>query len=308
MRRALDLIDKTIMVEISHNCRISYQSLSRKTGLSSNAVKNRVDSLLDTGTISRFAISLSAAIINAEHFIALVITNGTEDIDAFVERMGESPMIGHISLLASAGGGAYLLWGQYIGSMMLSELRTFLHDPIEVVDVEVHTIIWKMGVKVKLTNLHLRILAILQKNPRALINDIASETNLAPRTVRRAIRELMEGGGIHFSARPDMAAGKLVNFYVRFEWDEAETSLEDVVRWLQEKYALELWDPTVSAAEPIIYAEFVVENLHEAEEIARHIRSRPFVKSTATLVSYSNKKFSYFAESMLVDMIHEAGY
>ena len=109
----LDLIDKKIMIEISTNCRISYQSLAKKTGLSSNAVRNRVDGLLSSGTISRFAISLSAAMINAEHFIALVITDGTEDIDEFVGRMGESPMVGHISLLASAGGGAYLLWGQY---------------------------------------------------------------------------------------------------------------------------------------------------------------------------------------------------
>ena len=304
----MDLIDKKIMIEISTNCRISYQSLAKKTGLSSNAVKNRVDGLLNSGAISRFAISLSAAMINAEHFIALVITDGTEDIDEFVGRMGESSMVGHISLLASAGGGAYLLWGQYIGSSMLSELRAFLHDPPEVQEVEVHTILWKMGERIKLTNLHLRILSILQKNPRALINDIADETTLAPKTVRRAIRELMESGGVNFSARPDMAAGKLVNFYVRFEWNEDESSLEDVVDWIQKEYSLELWDPTISATEPIIYAEFVVDDLHQAEAIARHIRSRPFVKSTATLVSYSNQKFPYLAELMLVKMIREAGY
>ena len=56
------------------------------------------------------------------------------------------------------------------------------------------------------------------------------------------------------------------------------------------------------------FAEFVVDNLHDAEEIARYIRSRPFVKSTATLVSYSNKKYRYFAETMLEDMVREAGY
>jgi DNA-binding Lrp family transcriptional regulator len=304
----LDLIDKTIMIEISTNCRTSYQSLARKTGLSSTAVKNRVAALLDSGTISRFSISLNAAMVNAEHFIAVVITDGTEEIDQFVGRIGESPMVGHISLLASAGGGAYLLWGQYIGSSMLQELRAFLHEPPEVENIEIHTILWRVGKKVKLANLHLRILAILQKNPRALINDIATESNLAPKTVRRAIRELMAGGGIHFSARPDMAAGKLVNFYVRFEWNEDDTKLEEVVNWLQEKYPLELWDPTICASEPIIFAEFVVENLHEAEVIARSIRSADFVKSTATLVSYSNQKFTYFAETMLNEMIRKAGY
>ncbi|MHA1943643.1 MAG: winged helix-turn-helix transcriptional regulator [Candidatus Thorarchaeota archaeon] len=304
----MDLVDKTIMHEISANCRVSYESLSRKTGLSANAVKNRVTALLDSGTISRFAVALQATMINAEFFMALVFTDGTEDIDEFVKRMGESPMVGHVSLLASAGGGAYLVWGQYIGSIMLPELREFLHTPPEVQEIELHTIIGPMGNKTKLAKLHLRILAILKKNPRALINDIANETKLAPKTIRRAIRELAEGDSIVFSARPDMAAGKLVNFYVHFEWNEDETTLEKVATWLREKYPLELWDPTSSASEPSFFAEFVVENLHEAEEIARAIRNADFVKSTATLVSYSNQKFTYFAETMLDEMIHEAGF
>ena len=303
----MDLVDKTILIEISTNCRVSYENLSRRTGLSANAVKNRVTALLESGTISRFAVSLNAAMINAEYFTALVITDGTEDIDEFVGRMGDSPMVGHISLLASADGGAYLVWGQYIGSSMLSDLRAFLHVPSEVQNVELHTILWSMGKKVRLANLHLRILAILRENPRAPINDVANDTGLAPKTVRRAIRELMEGEGIKFSARPDMAAGKLVNFFVRFEWNEDETSQDEVVTWLLKEYPLELWDPTQSATDPIIFAEFVVENLHEAEEIARNIRSRPFVKSTTTLVSYSNQKFQYFAETMLDEMIRDAG-
>ena len=296
------------MVEIASNCRISYESLSRKTGLSANAVKNRVVALLESGTISRFAVSLTANMINAEWYLALVKTDGTEDIEEYLETMGESPMVGHISVLASADGGAYLLWGQYIGSPMLVELRSFLHAPPEVQDVELQTSVARPGKKVKLANLHLRILAILQDNPRALINDIANDTGLAPKTVRRAIRELMEGGGVVFTARPDMAAGNLVNFVVRFEWNEDEITLDELVNWFKEKYPLELWDPAASATDPIFFAEFVVENLHEAEEIARHIRSRPFIKSTTTLVSYSNKKYSYLAESMLDEMIREAGY
>ncbi|MGY5865818.1 MAG: winged helix-turn-helix transcriptional regulator [Candidatus Thorarchaeota archaeon] len=304
----MDLVDKKIIIEIAANCRVSYEALSRKTGLSANAVKNRVIALLDSGTITRFSVSLEAAMINAEYFSALVITDGTEDIDKFVKIMGESPMIGHISILASAVGGAYFVWGQYIGSSMLLELRTFLRSFSEVQDVEIHTIIHRTGKKVVLTNLHLRILSILRKKPRALINEVATISDLAPKTVRRGIRELTEGEGIVFSARPDMAAGKLVNFIVRFEWKEDETSLDEVLIWLQDEYPAQLWDPGPSVAEPIFFAEFVVNDLHEAEAIAKHIRSRSFVKSTTTLVSYSNQKFQYLAETMLDEMIREAGY
>lgn len=296
------------MVEVTRNCRTSYESLSLKTGLSANAIKNRVTSLLENGTISRFSIAFHAAMIDAEFFMAFVITDGTEDIDEFVKRMGENPMIGHISLLASASGGAYLVWGQYIGSSMLSELRMFLQSPPEVTDVELHTILGRFGKKMKLANLHLRILAQVQKDPRATISDIANECGLAAKTVRRAIREVSEGEGVVFSARIDMAAGKLVNFYVRFEWKEDETTLSDIVNWLREKYAVELWDPTPSTTDPILFAEFVVDNLYQVEEIARDIRNHPFVKSTTTLISYSNKKFPYLAEKKLDNVIREAGY
>ncbi len=296
------------MVEIASNCRVSYETLSQKTNLSANAVKNRVAALIDTGTISRFAISLEAAMIDASFFMALVITNGTEDIDIFVGQLGENPMVGHVSILASAGGGAYLVWGQYIGTHMLSDLRAFLHAAAEVETVELHTIIGPVGKKVEFSKLHLRILSFLKKNPRALISDIAQEAGIAAKTARRAINELMKSGGIVFSARPDMAAGKLVNFFVRFEWSENDTTMGRIVRWLKETYPVELWDPTASATDPVFFAEFVVENLHEAEAIAREIRSKSFVKSTATLVSYSNQKFPYFAETMLDEMIREAGF
>jgi DNA-binding Lrp family transcriptional regulator len=64
-------VDKTILLEFHRNCRTSYESLARKTGLSSNAVKNRVTALLEDGTISMFTISLEAAMIGGEFFLAL---------------------------------------------------------------------------------------------------------------------------------------------------------------------------------------------------------------------------------------------
>lgn len=303
----MDAIDKTIMVEICTNCRVSYESLARQTGLSSNAVKNRVTSLLESGTIHRWSVSLQPEMIGGEYFLALVTTDGTESIDAFVSNYGNHPSIGHISLLASAGGGAYFVWGEYIGSHMLLEMRSFLSEPEEVVNVELHTTLHRRGKKVELAKLHLRILSVLRRDPRVQVNDLAKELGLAPKTVRRGIKEIVEGGGIAFSARPDMATGRFVNFFVRFEYDEKAISAEEVADWLQERYPVELWDPTPSATFPVFFSEFVVENLHEAEKIAREIRDAPFVKSTSTLISYSNQKFPYIAETMLDDMIKAAG-
>jgi DNA-binding Lrp family transcriptional regulator len=45
----LDRIDRTILSELCNNCRITYESLAKKTKLSANAVKNRVHHLIESG-------------------------------------------------------------------------------------------------------------------------------------------------------------------------------------------------------------------------------------------------------------------
>ncbi|MFX1368857.1 MAG: Lrp/AsnC family transcriptional regulator [Promethearchaeota archaeon] len=117
----MDTIDRTILSRLCDNCRVSYESLARETGLSPNAARNRVLGLIDTGVVVKFFSVLDREVIGANDFQAIVVTDGTEDLDTFVGRIGENPMMGHVSILASVGGGAYLVWGQYIGLEMLHE-------------------------------------------------------------------------------------------------------------------------------------------------------------------------------------------
>lgn len=311
----MDPIDKKIMFRLFANCRVSYEILSRHTGLSANAVKNRIAALIDSGTLT-YAVYLRSSMIDAEYFTAVITTDGSENVEEFVNLLGESPMIAHISLLATVQGSAYLLWGQYIGSLMLSDLRSLLRTPPEVQNIELYTIIGRHDVntvlgprreKVQLPKLHLRILSLLRNDPRAPVNDIAQEAGLAPKTVRRAIQELLEGNAIQFTARPDMAVGRFQNFFVRFEWNENETTLDEIVDWLQKEFPLNIWDTMPISNEPLIFAEFVIGDLEEVEDIALKIRSNTFVKSTTVLIAYTNKKFPYLPQIMLDDMIREAG-
>ncbi|NHJ13574.1 MAG: Lrp/AsnC family transcriptional regulator [Candidatus Thorarchaeota archaeon] len=308
MVQLLDTIDRKILSKLCTNCRVSYESLARETGLSPNAIKNRVASLIDTGVVAKFFVALDREVIGANYFQAIVVTDGTENIDRFVGLMGSNPMIGHISLLASVGGGAYLVWGQYIGTEMLHEIGAFMRSFKETLKVEMHPLLHKdRGLKFKFKKVHLKVLKALIDDPRKLIADIAKESGLAPRTVRRALDEIAAGEAAWFVARPDLAAGGLVNINIRIELEEKKVSMNDMIEWLRSEYPVEFWDPWVSATESILFAEFVVDALYEAEAIAKKIRSLDHVRSTATLVTYSSLKYPYLGEIKLLQMIEKAG-
>ncbi|MFW9862036.1 MAG: Lrp/AsnC family transcriptional regulator [Candidatus Thorarchaeota archaeon] len=303
----MDQHDRTIFAKLCNDCRVSYESLARETGLSPNAVKNRVSNLIENGFVSQFKVILNHKMMDADTFQAVVITDGTENIEDFVNSIGESPMVGHISTVASVNGGAYLVWGQYSRIEMLSDLGGFLRSLKEVEDVELHPLRrlnpLDTPAKIRIPKLHRRVLRVLVKDPRMPMSDIAQETGLSPKTVRRALREINEAGFVKFVVRPDLAAGGLVNLNIRIAWDEKRYSIEDLVKWLMEEYPIEFWDPWVSALEPIVFAEFMVEDLHDAELISKRVRELPHVKSSTTLVSYSSTKFPYLAETILREMV-----
>ena len=249
--------------------------------------------------------------MEADSFQAIVITDGTENIEEFVKQIGVSPMVGHISTMASVTGGAYLVWGMYSGTNKLSELGAFLRGLREVREVELHPL-RKMKApvdsrKIKFTKTQRRVLHVLVKNPRIQISDIAQETGISPKTVRRALREITGSGSVRFVARPDLAAGSLVNLNIRISWDEKKISIDELADWLREEYPIEFYHPFISASTPVVFAEFMVNDLHDAESISKRIRELPYVMSSTTLVSYSSSKFPYLAEILLQEMVADPG-
>ncbi|MBE0526356.1 MAG: Lrp/AsnC family transcriptional regulator [Candidatus Thorarchaeota archaeon] len=302
----MDAIDRTIIQMAYANCRISYEALARIVKLTPNAVKNRVHNLIENRVLSQFLITYAAGAIDAESFQAIVLTKGIENPDDFVEVMGANPMIGHISTIATVKGGAYLLWGEFIGTEMLHEVSTFLRNLDEVEDVDLYVVLSDQeSLTGEFSNLHIKVLQVLRDNPLMQTSEIAQKTNISPKTVRRALREITEGGKVKFIGRPDLAAGSLVNIHIRIHWDEKKISLEKLLKWLNEKYPIEFWSPFASATEPMMIAEFVVKDLQEAERISSKLRQVDFIDSSTTMVAFSSAKFSYPSQINLNELLDQ---
>jgi DNA-binding Lrp family transcriptional regulator len=72
-------MDKSILEELRANCRITYRALVDKHDISSNAIKRRIDRLIEAVVIDKFTIQLSLAMMNAERILSVLYTDCSEN-------------------------------------------------------------------------------------------------------------------------------------------------------------------------------------------------------------------------------------
>ncbi|MFX1404305.1 MAG: Lrp/AsnC family transcriptional regulator, partial [Promethearchaeota archaeon] len=196
----MDPLDKKILWELHEDCRMSYQTLSNILGISANAVKKRVAKLIDTGVIHSFTAMLSLDYLKSEVLYGLVYTDGEENEEEFIQRLGSSPMVHVVGTIASGGGGAYNFFAQYIGSEGLSELGRFVRTMPHVTRTEMFPLLIPKdhrGVQAlpvrgreeggEFNRTELKVLHWLVDDSRMSISEVASRSGLTARRVGRTI-------------------------------------------------------------------------------------------------------------------------
>ncbi|MGY5875014.1 MAG: winged helix-turn-helix transcriptional regulator [Candidatus Thorarchaeota archaeon] len=295
-----------ILLQLDIDCRISYESLARKFGVSSNAIKRRVGKMVECGVIEEYAVILSPAMTGAQYMMAFLHTDGSENTDLLVDHLGKYPMIVQVTRMASGSGGLYQIYAEYVGPEGLSELGRFLRTTDGINDVEIHTLLQPQGSTMELSRTHLRVLRCLLQDARMPIKDVAECTGMTARRIRRILNSLVESESVQFRVRWDLGAGGSTQFFVKTEYNQREKAHEEMDVWLEEAYPDEFWYSYASAVQPVIYANFVVDHLREVDRISREIRSKSFVAATASLISYPVKKFPRVGMARLEEMLTEA--
>ena len=289
----MDDIDKRIIFQLDSDCRMTYQKLADKLGITATAVKKRVMKLVDQGVIDRFMATLNFKMIDSDLLLALVQTDGSEFEEDFIEELGNQPLVVQVSPIVCGTGGFYAVFAVTSGLSGLSDFGTYIRTLDPVKNSDIHVLLYPGGKKVVLTKTQLRVLKYLVDNPRMSIVEIAEQSGMTARRIRRTIEELQDGEGVLFSVLWNLGIGGLTEVLLQIEWDEKTANHELVIDWLKKNYPLEYWSPFISAAFPVIFARFVVEKLETIELIAREVKRAPFVKSLSTLVFYSNYIFDW---------------
>ncbi|MFW9912553.1 MAG: Lrp/AsnC family transcriptional regulator, partial [Candidatus Thorarchaeota archaeon] len=146
----MDNIDKRIIFALDQDCRLSYQAIADKIGLTANAAKKRVAKLVESGIIDQFLITPSFAMMKADLVLAIVQTDGTEYQEDLIEIIGSNPSVAQVSSVACGMGGLYAVFAAVSGSKALLEFGSQIRKLESVTDVDIHVLLYPKGKKVKL--------------------------------------------------------------------------------------------------------------------------------------------------------------
>ena len=299
---SLDAIDKQLWIELRRNCRYSYRYLGDKIGISANAVKHRVEKLLETGFIRKWHLSLSLAMIDGGFAFIEVKTDGSKDEDELMKGLGDHP---NIFVLLPLTTGDFALHAHYTDATSLLEIGSYIRSLDGITDVKVHPTRAYLGKKMNLNSLHLRILPWLLDDPRASVTEIAKKTGLTARRVGKLVDELVSSEALNFSYIWNPNAGDSIAFICRIRYNPKETESEVLDNLMRKTYKIQYFYSHVSVIEPVLFSVFLVDHLFNIQEITKQVRKMPGVKALNTVIYYSVTVLTPLTEKKLVELLDD---
>lgn len=301
----MDSIEWGIILDLLRNCRMSLRSLADRHEITPNAIRKRITSLENRGVIERYVVELSRAMMDSEFMFALLYTDKSIDDDTFVDMVFAHPLVSRVFYDSFH---SCIVNAEYSGSKQMSELSSFFRGLKSVRGVEVHTLPLPRGEKGALTNLQLRALAPLLDDPRMRFVDIAKASGLTVRRVKRTLADLIESKSINFTIVFNQTALDASQIVYRVTWDIKQTSPQEIDEILREKFPTRYWGLNYSAAEPVMWCDFLIESTSASEEIVNEVRKIPSVTVQNTILVYPTKKRRLVRHLALRKLVEDAGY
>ena len=259
---------------------------------------------MEIGILRNFNVQLTLSMMGSEALILWVMTDGEENQESFIQSLGE---IDGVIQVSSIFGDGYLIYGEYVGSQGLLKISTTLKSLGHVKGIDIRILATNPGKSIAFSKTQLRVLKSLQGDPRKPVKEIASETGLTARKVKRTIDELRESKAIQFTLTWSIGAGDRLAFFLDIGWDEKMISGEVLLQQLIIKYPEEIWNYFLTATGTFLLVVGVVDSLKEIEIIASKIRSSYPVKSVKEFIAGPSHNFVSIRKPRLEDIISEAG-
>ncbi len=302
---SVDHIDRGIIIDLQRNCRVSYRTLADKHGMTPSAIRKRIESLERSGVIDKYLIQLSRAMTGTEILFCLVYSDKSISDDELSELAFEHPNVYRVHYDSF---GTCIVFAEYRNPEEMMSLSSFLRRLKSVQDLEVHSLPMPKGEKKELSNIDLRVLAPLIDDPRIRISDIARLSGLTVKRVRRTLTDLIASQAVAFTIYVNLTVADASYFAYRIAWDSKKTTPDEIDNTMAEHFPNEYLRSYVSAMEPIMWCDFLIEHPKRSETIVWELRKIPSVDVRNTIVVYPPKKIRHPRQEALRRMIEDAGF
>ena len=300
----VDSVDKQILNILAKNCRTPYREIAKSLGISTTAIKGRVDDLVSGGVISEFIVRFSPAMIDCEVLLLWLKTDGQEDKTQFISEIGKNRGVIQVSPLY---GGDYLVAVEYTSTLEMATVTEAIKSNPHVNYAEDHTILMWRGKKTNLTNIQLRVLNALVKDARMQTTDIARESGLTVRMVRKALREIRESEAIDFTLRWRLNVGERLTVLLKLKWDPKQISRDEVIDIMTKDYPDRWWEIIPSASEPVLFAAMTVDNMNQVDTITTNMKIFPGIIYSDAFTYRPSHNFKGLRRLLLEEAVQAAG-
>jgi DNA-binding Lrp family transcriptional regulator len=253
----MDEIDFRILKILSDNCRTPYEMIAKGVGLTGNAVRKRVEDMMDRGIIDRFFLCVSPAALGYNTIIA-VFEHGEEAFDELSKGENVMFVIGSVN---GVGAAVFLFrpeesWREGLGAIFKKIGSARL----------VSAFVYEEAIQgTKAREIDRKIMRSMKDDVRKPVSDIADELKISTKTVRRhldylASREIMCPMVL---IQPWNMDG-IVPYYLFVEFEE-ELGTERVISCFDKKFD-KCWFRQKVGGKPIFLLQLYARSFREIEE------------------------------------------
>src|SRR5919106_6015141 len=234
-RARVDNTDLQIVRLLARDSRTSYKNIASVVGLTQSATRKRINKMVSNGVIQKFVVITNPATLGYEKLCLLIVKN----IDKTTKA---KDLLKRVSLLGDVISYTMQLEGSYI---FVIYVRNIGQDKIAVLSDLLKPAILEAVFAafrpptMRIYSSDFKIMKWLLSDARMPVEDIAKETSLSTKTVRRRLEKMRENDVLHFSILPNLSSMKLTGYIefavlIHVNISSRQSILERIYRELEE--------------------------------------------------------------------------
>ena len=305
----MDRTDKAIIYELLSNCRISYDDLGQKVGLSSSTVWRRVTELEEKGVIERYILTLDPRIIRSEFINAIITLDKIHSEESIFDAITRNE-----SIIAATAILNRLCMVSYEAESSSEEQQTakYLQSIPGVLSVETYRI---QGVPtesnpdggtvtIDFTNEEKEVLRHMMDEPRISINEIVERTGKSYRRIKKILDDIIDARKVRFGLQWNPNAKGNEMFILKMDL-ASEVPFENIDTWLEKDFPDNYWWSFPVSATRCMFSNFVFDRIDQALDSKRRVQRNEMVNSAELFFVVSQLKRARLPERTLRKIIQD---